>query len=201
MNGENNMQTGDSLFFHKYEWFVLDIRDNAALIISEQVIENRAYHSSYVDSTWADCVLRKYLNGEFYDGFNAADKSRIIQTCNVNPDNPWYGAKGGEDTKDYIFLLSIEEVVCKYFGDSSHILLNPGKQKYKYWFDKKDENNQKRLTNGSWWLRSPGRTNRLAAYIHGLAPNQADSSGGCVGINGNNISGLGGLRPALWLKL
>jgi len=27
-----------------------------------------------------------------------------------------------------------------------------------------------------------------------------DSSGGCVGINGNGITGNGGLRPALWLK-
>ena len=201
MSKEKYMQTGDSIIFNEYEWRVLDIQSNAILIITEMVIENRVYNNSYVISTWADCELRKYLNGEFYDKFNTADKSRILKTINVNPDNPWYDAKGGEDTEDSIFLLSIDEVVCKYFGDSSAILQNPGNRKYKYWFDKNDENNGKRLTNGSWWLRSPGRTNRVASYIHGLAPNQSDSSGGCVGINGNNINSLGGVRPALWLKI
>ena len=195
------MRTGDLIIFHKHNWRVLDIRDDMALIISEKVIEQQAYHHSCVDATWADCGLRTYLNGEFYDGFKAADKSRIVTVLNVNPDNPWYGAKGGEDTEDSIFLLSIEEVVCKYFGDSSAILRNPGKGKYKYWFNKHDENNAKRLANVSWWLRSPGRNNRAAAYIHGLAANQSDSSGGCVGINGNSISSVGGVRPALWLKL
>jgi len=80
-------------------------------------------------------------------------------------------------------------------------LQNPENQKYKYWFNRKDENNSKRLTNGSWWLRSPGRTNRVATYIHGLAPNQLDTSGGCVGVNGNNITSSGGVRPALSMKL
>lgn len=194
------MQAGDKIEFSNYEWRVLDVRIDAALIITEKAIEKRAYHNSSVDTTWADSALREYLNGEFYNRFSTADKSRIIQVLNTNPDNPWYGAKGGANTRDSIFLLSIEEVVCRYFGDSSAILQNPGNQKYKYWFDRKDENNSKRLTNSSWWLRSPGRTNRVAAYIHGLAPNQLDSSGGCVGINGNNITSVGGIRPAVWLK-
>ena len=29
---------------------------------------------------------------------------------NENPDNQWYGSKGGEDTKDAIFLLSVERL-------------------------------------------------------------------------------------------
>ena len=195
------MQTGDKIVFGEYEWRVLDIKNNAALIITEYIIESRPYHEAAQDITWADCSLRKYLNGEFYDSFSGADKSRIILTASKNLDNQWYGTKSGEDTQDSIFLLRIEEAACKYFGDSSAILLSPGNQKYKYWFNRKDENNIKRLTNGSWWLRSPGRTNRVAAYIHGLAPNQLDSSGGCVGVNGNGVAGLGGVRPALWLKL
>jgi hypothetical protein len=100
-----------------------------------------------------------------------------------------------------IFHLSIEEAACQYFGDNSEILKNPGSGKYKYWFNKKDINNIKRLANNSWWLRSPGRDNRLAAYIHGLAANQLESSGGCVGINGNGIGSISGVHPALWLKI
>ncbi|GAA0751158.1 DUF6273 domain-containing protein [Clostridium sartagoforme] len=183
---------------------MLYIEDNAALIITEDIIEQRPYHDDYKDIKWAECGLRKYLNGEFYDKFNDTDKSRIIEVTNKNLDNPWYGTKGGDDTKDSIFLLGIEDVVCRYFGDSSKKLQNRSK-KQNYWFQRKDENNNKRIAKFMdydywWWLRSPGRINRVAAYVHG-------NPGGCVGINGNSVffrsfgaERDGGVRPALWLK-
>jgi len=199
------MQIGEKIEFYKYEWRVLDIKKNAALIITEYIIEKREYHTKK-EATWADCELRKYLNGEFYERFAADEKMRIIPVTNTTPDNPWYGTSGGADTEDKIFLLNIEDAVCRYFGDSSKHLAHRTKSE-KYWFAKKDENNIKRVTNypvegawGTWWwLRTPGRDNRLAVYIHG---------NGCVGINGNGITkraksvtGTGGVRPALWLKL
>lgn len=200
-----DIKMDSTLSFGGYNWRVLDIQDNVALLITEDIIEQRAYHDAYKDITWADCSLRKYLNGEFYDKFSEADKSRIISVLNKNLDNQWYGSKGGVDTKDSIFLLSIEEV-CKYFGDSRSKLYNRGKNQ-RYWFERKDENNNKRIarfegeTWGSWWwLRSPGRVSVKAVYIHG---------DGNIGIQGNNIlkgnisdgKCTGGVRPALWLKL
>ena len=200
------MQTGDKISFGSYEWRVLEVKNNTALIITEYIIEQRAYHNAYKDITWADCSLRKYLNSEFYDRFSAAEKSRIIPVLNKNPDNQWYGTKGGTDTQDSIFLLSIEETVCRYFGDSSSKLYSPGKNQ-RYWFERKDKNNSKRIARlekrkeGSWWwwLRSPGRVSIKAVYIHG---------DGNIGIQGNNIlkgnisdgECKGGVRPALWLK-
>ena len=200
------MQAGDKISFSSYEWRVLEVKNNTALIITEYIIEQRAYHNAYKDITWADCSLRKYLNSEFYDRFTAAEKSRIIPVLNKNPDNQWYGTKGGTDTQDSIFLLSIEETVCRYFGDSSSKLYSPGKNQ-RYWFERKDKNNSKRIARlesrkeGSWWwwLRSPGRVSIKAVYIHG---------DGNIGIQGNNIlkgnisdgECKGGLRPALWLK-
>ncbi len=201
------MQTGDIIKFGDYDWQVLDIQTDRALIITECIIEQRPYHEAYTDTTWADCALRKYLNGEFYEKFNEVDKTRIISVMNKNPDNQWYGTNGGVDTKDNIFLLSIEEVACQYFGDSSGLLYSPKKNK-RYWFERKDVNNPKRLArlqNSSycwwWWLRSPGRLNIKAVYIWG--------TDGGIGIQGNNILEgnisdgrcTGGVRPALWLKL
>ncbi|MCG8642651.1 MAG: DUF6273 domain-containing protein [Desulfobacterales bacterium] len=198
------MQVGDKISFGCYDWRVLDIQNNVALIITECIIEQRAYHDAYKDITWADCSLRKYLNSEFYNKFDAIDKARIIPVLNKNLDNQWYGSKGGDDTQDRIFLLSIEEAVCQYFGDSSSKLLNPGKNQ-RYWFERKDKNNSKRIAMYKsgiwwWWLRSPGRVNKKAVYVHG---------NGNIGIQGNNIlkgnisEGMcrGGVRPALWLKL
>ncbi len=170
------------IVFSGYEWRILDIQDDKALIITEDIIEQRPYHNAYNDITWADCALRKYLNDEFYDKFNETD------------------------TQDNIFLLSLEEV-CKYFGDSLSKLHNPGKNQ-RYWFERKDENNCKRLARLQgkewcwwWWLRSPGRVNVKAVYIFGTDGN--------IGIQGNNIlkgnisdgKCTGGVRPALWLRL
>lgn len=201
-----HIKINSSLSFGGYNCRVLDIQNNTALVITEEIIEQRPYHDAYKDITWADCALREYLNGEFYNKFNVSDKSRIIPVLNKNPDNQWYGAKGGADTRDSIFLLSIEEV-CKYFGDSRSILHNRGKNQ-RYWFQRKDENNSKRLARlqgkeGAWWwwLRSPGRVNVKAVYIFGTDGN--------IGIQGNNIfkgnisdgKCTGGVRPALWINL
>ena len=210
-----NYEIGSIITFGGYNWQIIDTKDDAALIISEYIIEQRSYHDAYKDITWAGCSLRKYLNGEFFNKFNADDQSRIITVKNKNHNNQWYGSKGGADTQDKIFLLSIYDVVCRYFGDSSKKLMNRGKNQ-KYWFQgRKDENNSKRIGRyeneswGSWWwLRSPGRLNIKAVYIHG---------NGDIGIQGNNIlkgnltdviksdisdgKCAGGVRPALWLKL
>ncbi len=103
------MRVGDKIVFGRYEWRVLDIQMDVALIIIEDIVEKRPYHDVYKDITWADCQLRKYLNGAFYNKFNETDKSRIISVTNKNLDNPWYGTSGGADTQDSIFLLDIED--------------------------------------------------------------------------------------------
>lgn len=201
-----SIEIGAVFQFGSYLWRVLDIRNNAALIITEEIIEQRAYHDAYVDITWADCVLRGYLNGAFLEKFSAADRSRIVPVINKNADNQWYGTEGGPDTQDRVFLLSIEDVACRYFGDSSANLYPPRVNK-RYWFERKDENNRLRIARlrGKegvwwWWLRSPGRVGVKAVYIHG---------DGNIGIQGNNVLKgnlsdgrcTGGVRPALWLAL
>ncbi|MCF0112278.1 MAG: hypothetical protein HUJ58_10290 [Erysipelotrichaceae bacterium] len=71
----------------------------------------------------------------------------------------WYGTSGGGDTKDTVFLLSPEEAVCKYFGNSSDLLIHP-KKNQRYRFERKDPNTPKRVAYLSWkkeqvwwWIR------------------------------------------------
>lgn len=199
------MQIGDKITFGKYEWRVLDIQDKRALIITENIIDQRPYHNAYQPVTWAESALRNYLNVDFYNTFDTEDRHRIVSVDIKNDDNQWYGTPGGPDTNDHIFLLSLEEV-CKYFGDSLSKLHNPGKNQ-RYWFERKDENNVKRIAKlegktGAWWwwLRSPGRVSVKAVYIFGTDGN--------IGIQGNNVlkgnlsdgKCTGGVRPALWLS-
>lgn len=201
-----DIKIGSLLSFGDYDWRILDIQNNAALMVTECIIEQRPYHDAYNDITWADCALRKYLNGEFYSRFSDDEQSKILPVINRNLDNQWYGTNGGADTTDHVFLLSLEQV-CRYFGDSLSKLENP-KKNQRYWFERKDENNSKRLAKllgkeGTWWwwLRSPGRVGVKAVYIFGTDGN--------IGIQGNNILKgnisdgrcTGGVRPAMWVKI
>jgi hypothetical protein len=208
------MQIADKILFNKYEWRVLDIKGNMALIITEGIIKCRPYHNILMDITWADSDMRKYLNSEFYDGFIDDEKSRIVAVINKTPDNPWFGTKGGEDTEDKIFNLTFEDVVSRYFGDSSALIYNRGKNQ-DYWFQRKDKNNNKRIAKyignediktsnkNQWHLRTPGKyQNRIACV----------GTGGSAHITGNPVKSFildgrkakdidhMGIRPALWLK-
>lgn len=190
------MVEDNQLIFGPCNWLVLERKDDRELIITKDIVELRWYHNEFTDISWADCELRKYLNTEFYNQFNADERERIIPVTNKNPDNPWFRTNGGTDTTDHLFLLSLEEV-CMYFGDSKESLLHKGSQKWLI----DDENNEKRQAkykdNFHWWrLRSPGYYGRTGASIN---------SNGNVYVRGNGVYGKpkdgGGIRPALWLKL
>ena len=208
-NGMQKIVVGDYIEFGQYRWKVLDIEDNQALLISEHIVVQQPYNDVAGPVTWETCSLRKYLNGTFYNTFTPSEQKRISLSYIKNDNNQWYKSDGGEDTEDYIFLLSVEELTCLYFGDSSYNLTNPS-AKQRYWFQRKDKNNTKRqvLYEGSswwWWTRSPGRDNKRAVYVHG---------DGNIGIQGNGTyryssktihpltkDNAGGVRPALWLSI
>jgi hypothetical protein len=194
---------GDIIPFGEYNWRVLDVQEDMALIITDDVLGERAYNAEYTDVTWETCDLRKYLNGEF---LYKLDGKRIVPINNCNSNNPWYDTTGGNNTSDSVFLLSLDEVI-KYFGDSGDLRNRKGW----YWEDSKfvlkdrqgwainDRYNDSRIAcdmNNSvcwWWLRSPGLRSRSAAIVTGV---------GSVYVEGNCVDGRrGGVRPALWLKL
>lgn len=199
------MNQGDIIKFGKFEWIILDIKDNQVLLLTNDVVERRPYHHKAGEITWADSDIRRYLNTEFYNLFTAEERKRILKTHNINKPNHWYMTSSGKDTDDYIFLLDIEDVVIKYFGDSSHVLFNK-KPNDRYWFNKRDKNNLNRLALYQgygywWWLRTSGSTQKRAVYVHG-------NPEGVLGINGNSVyskvyekTGQGGVRPALWISI
>lgn len=200
---------GGTIAFGKHEWRILDIKDGKALLLSDEIIEQRDYHDKKEEVTWETSETRNYLNNCFMENFDHNEKKSILPVVNANKYNPWYGSKGGNSTEDRIFLLSLDDVVRCYFGDSGRLLDNPRKNQ-RYWFDRKDENNTRRKatfmkSSWWWWLRTPGKNNKVSVYIHG---------DGNVGIQGNGISktsfntvhpktqsNKGGIRPALWLTL
>ena len=195
---------GDIIPFGGMDWRVLDVQGNKALIITENVIEQRPYNMEPKAATWETCTLRKYLNGELYAKFSKEDQERITETRISNPDNLWYGTKGGADTTDKVFLLSLEEV-DKYFGDSGDYL-NKNRKKYidgklvpaNDGFGFSNANDSERIAKydnkaSFWWLRSPGLFSVGAACVY------IDGYVFVYGIGA--IRDSGGVRPALYLNL
>ena len=157
--GFSNWKVGDIIRLGKYkgefvfeddeiktlEWRVLDVQNNKMLIISERIIKECPHNYSYeglfgmkIITNWAQCSSREYLNGEFLDEFDPAERNRIAKTHVKNNKNPWFGTEGGEDTDDHVFLLSLEEVAY-YFGNSSALLKsgksNPDNQIFKHYME------------------------------------------------------------------
>jgi hypothetical protein len=188
---DDTVKAGGTVRLGGYDWRVLEATGENALIITESIIEKRAYNTDKADVAWEACTLRAYLNGEFYNRFSASDKARIAAANVRNADNPWYGTGGGPDTQDKIFLLSIEEVI-RHFGDSGQLQnRNPVNSS---WIDDQYNGRRAAAYDGTarwWWLRSPGIRYHAADVHH---------AGGVV-IHGRRVDdGSGGIRPALILK-
>ncbi len=178
-----SFKVGDVLRFGTYndetiEWLVLDKKDSKALVISKDVLFQKEYNDERSNVTWETCTLRSYLNNDFYNlVFTEEEKKLIAKSKIENPDNPEDGTKGGNDTEDYIFLLSVDEA-SKYF-----------------------KTDKDRSCGEKWWLRSPGWRQDYAAcvdYSGGITYG--------INVSGDYYSGRYvrsnyGVRPALWLDL
>jgi hypothetical protein len=199
-------QQNEIIQFAGIAWRVLDVVDGRALILSDKVLTRENYHTRGENVTWEKSVLRKYLNGSFYqDTFNAKEQSMIIETKNQNLGNSLFGMSGGDDTLDKVFLLSLEEVV-RYFGNSGQIYYGRyDGSRYindEYNMNRKAEiefldyykrlyGNQYRSIASTWWLRSPFSCD-TAAMVY---------ENGGINVGGNAAFLSEGVRPALWLKM
>jgi hypothetical protein len=223
---EIKYQKGDIIRFGGYDWRVLDVQNNEALIISDRIAGKRAYNDFYRDDvTWETCEMRKHLNSAFFGKFNEEEMCRIVEKKVATPSNQWYRSSGGNDTHDKVFLLSLEEVV-RYFGDSGDL------RNHKRWTvedgqivrseagesleDDFDSARAAREANGTdlahWWLRTPGNNNGAAVivldrgailvYGHSISDRIKDNVGIVKTMDaGRNAADGVGFRPAMWLDL
>ena len=195
---------GEKIYFGGYSWIVLDIQNEKVLVLSEFVLENRDW-GRY--SSWVSSDLRRYLNDTFIHELTPYTNG-IVKEKIATEDNKWYG-RGGFNSEDRIFILSIEEVL-RYFGDSGDL------EKHKRWdgfqtqggdsryeenedgYFLNDAFNSKRIGfNKSgikqiWFLRSPG-------FGHGYVTCVFEN--GVISVRGRDLDRVstGGVRPAMWI--
>ena len=210
-----NVSVGDIIPFGGFNWRVLDVQGGRALIITDRVIDQRPYDHGDVAVTWETSEIRQWLNSEFFARFSLSDQARIAEAYVVNHNNPWdftdwgghRNTPGGNNTRDRIFLLSIDEVL-RYLGDSGLVArgtslgadardadANP--ELFGRYIDDQYSDARMALDLGGsfswWWLRSPGIDPYRAAIVGWR---------GYLGLIGGWVGWFdGGIRPALWLYL
>ena len=127
-------------------------------IQTKDVIENRAWHSSY-DNRYINSDIRAYLNSSFLSKLDPELSAVIGQ---VNKKVAVRDAIGGQDSfSDKVFLLSRKEVDL---GDEG---VTTGEFVYPFYSGKGNANRIKYLDGSArtWWLRSPFVGNDFSVNI------------------------------------
>ena len=170
------------------EWLVLEVKGDEALLVSRYGLVCKSYHEERADITWEDCDLRKWLNDDFLKAAFTKEEQNCIRLSEVvNADNPEFGARGGNNTRDRVFCLSLTEAE-RYFRNDAERQCQPAElaRSQDAWED---------VRNGCcfWWLRSPGCLQNRAALV---------DTAGVPGMSGSFVRNDNIVtRPALWLIL
>lgn len=192
------------------KWRVLSNADGKLFLLSDQNLEFRPYHSHAADITWEKSSIRSWLNGygakenyhkqdysdnNFIDtAFSSGEQSVIVDTYvynatqsdGVSDPNPDYTTRGGNDTSDKIFLLSIEEANNKSYFPNSHLSRQSKGTAYVLNRDVFAD-----FFDGYWWLRSPGDNAYHVARVNGAGDLGYDY------VDNRNVT----VRPAFNLNL
>ena len=168
-------------------WNILRRKGNKAMLFSAYGLDAKPYNKELEDITWETCTLRKWLNEEFHNAaFTDEEQRRILMTKVENKENPNFKTPGGNDTKDKIFLLSLDEV-NKYLSTGIERQVAPTPYAVKQGVSKRWN------SNCWWWLRSPGNISRGAADVR---RDGSIDDYGCIVDHGDSA-----VCPALWIDL
>ena len=170
-------RSAETMVFGGYDWLVLEERGGRALLLMRDVLDKRPFNEAegdaQVPASWGDCTLRAWLNGAFYAGFSQDDRACIAETAVRGAGNREYNVKAGGDTRDRVFLLSLEEAELYFPDNAARAACGP------------DGNA------AWWWLRSPGMKGTLAAVV---------TNDGSLGYTGSGVNYYDrGVRPAIWV--
>jgi len=186
---DNNTSNGKE----PIEWQVLAVENGRVLVISKYALDAKPFNETKTEGvTWETCTLRSWLNSEFLkSAFSSEEQNRIQLVTNRTPDhedsgNPGRIGYGGNDTKDRIFLLSIDEA-RQYFGRDFSCEATAFAEAHK---------TEGAVHITSWWLRSTGLPLYGKNYNAAVCGDDMMYGGGDTVSSTNNV-----VRPAFWLDL
>ncbi|MDD6034939.1 MAG: DUF6273 domain-containing protein [Lachnospiraceae bacterium] len=221
--GLSNPSIGSSVVFGSYEqdndssngtepleWIVLDRTDDKVLLLTKYVIEYTDYYDKCANQFWERSNIREWLYGNIYkSAFTAEERACILKTTNKNPYNADAENNVSNTTEDYVFLLSMDDVLygksqdgTPYFGNEEARLTVPTataivRNKFSSWlnvYDEPSKDEYRSSINTAWWLRTPGETIYDATLVTGTG---AISEQGVIVYD----SFTAGIRPAIWVDI
>ena len=144
-------QNGDASAKEPITWTVIKVEEGRALLLADYCLSHTKFHEAYEEFTWEDCDMRDKLNKDFYlTAFTEEEKALIDNVTLDNGENYIFAVGEGNDTKDSVFLLSLEEARELLTED---IIKGVPTEALKKSAD---------LTHGktscNWWLRTQGST-------------------------------------------
>ncbi len=166
------LEVSDSVYFGRYEqdgntangaegieWIVIGTDEGTVTLMSKHVLDCISYDVKTKPSYWSSCTLRKWLNEEFLTAaFTDKEANMLFERTNKNPDNDAHKTKGGDDTSDKVWILSLDEVNAL---DKEMLTASPTTYALNRGVYQKDG-----FEGTYWWLRSPGATQNQAAMVN-----------------------------------
>ena len=169
-------------------WRILKREEDRLLLLSVCALDTRSYHDAFEDVFWADCAIRDWLNGEFYETvFSGEEKARIIRCRVTTADSTLYKTRGGPDSEDRLFLLSLEEAREFKAVNEENMCLPTAHAR------ERGAYTNETCDNCWWWLRTPARWQNKALTI---------DSQGEVNMYGRRVdTDVVTVRPAMWVHV
>ncbi len=103
------------------EWVVLSNKNNELFVMSRYGLESMPFNKTSSNTTWADSTIRKWLNGDFYNSSFSKDEKKLLKTKTIRNHSNTSSivhVKNEPDTKDKVFLLSVDEAEERSYGFS-----------------------------------------------------------------------------------
>ena len=150
------------------KWRILSVNEDGkeAFVMSDKLLDVKAFNETLKDVTWENCTLRAWLNdtesGFIKEAFTKDEQSVIKTKRVINEDNPENGIDGGNDTYDKVYIPSFSEMTNKDYGfddQNSYRLSNNRKASIT---DYVQATSYFVKESAIWYLRTPGvRANQM----------------------------------------
>lgn len=177
------------------EWRIINELDGGILLITEKIIEAKAFNDEIKDTNWENSDIRKWLNTDFYCvSFSSEEKSKIISI------------KTEDNVYDNIFLLALSRETER-FKDSNDRKAFATEHALNDTFLGASYAEAHQDTTHWWWLRSISTGPYYAGNIAANAIKEKSSRAivvskdGTIAVGGLDVNYQDvGVRPAMWIK-
>lgn len=122
----NDEQFGSSRYrYFKWEricWRVLANDGKTLFVLADKGLDCQSYHEIGAATAWADCSLRKWLNGSFYrTAFDSKERGAIVRQTVGDADYADAGAADSTSTDDNVYIPSLAEMAERSYGFTTSI--------------------------------------------------------------------------------